>query len=433
MTDRESLLLMREEKMQIRCTLINRQIGVVLLAVFLLTGCAFSDLKDDLAEQKTLSFIEGSVILEDFSTASPIVIGLISGDPQHPTLVNHRVLNSPGSFTFSVPPDRYRIFAFIDANNDQHYQESEYLSQFMNVDAVESGAKTEVNIVIKAKTVENLQEQARKLKSKIKIAGHSKLVTPGTIIDFDSTIFSEENIAMGLWQPLNFVKNIPFGLFFMAEYDKKKIPVLYVHGVSGSPVEFKKLIDNLDRSKYQPCLFYFPSGFPISMIGGALKMAVDEAQVRYGFKKIVVIAHSMGGLVTRNYINSLHSKKMEYEIPKYITISTPWGGHDAAQMGLKYAPAVIPVWNDIAPGSTFLENILKSSLPDDTRHYLLFGYQGESSFAGGNSDGVVSIASELRMEVQGQATLIRGFDENHTSILRSKEAVSLVNAILNND
>ena len=82
------------------------------------------------------------------------------------------------------------------------------------------------------------------------------------------------------------------------------------------------------------------------------------------------------------------------------------------------------------PGSSFLQQLFDTPLPKETSHYLFFGFKGSSQFAGGNSDGVVSIASELRPEAQAGAKLIRGFDENHTSILQNKSLIELINGIL---
>jgi pimeloyl-ACP methyl ester carboxylesterase len=406
------------------------RITIVLLMAVMIHGCSFKRLEKDLAEQQSLSVIEGMVSLDQFTTADPIIIGLVSTDTPHPSLVNHRVLRKPGSFSFKAPPGNYRILAFLDANNDQKYQESEFVSNFIRIELDKVGVTYQTHIVIKDRTVIHLQQEAKALQSKIQMKKHTRQVIPGTLIALNSDIFSEENISMGLWQPLQFSKKVAFGLFFLEKYDPDKIPILFVHGVSGSPTQFTEIIASLDRKVYQPFVLYYPSGFSISTIGKALKFAVDEAQVRYGFSEMNIIAHSMGGLVTRSFINQFAQSEASYTIPNYITISTPWGGHDAASMGLKYAPAIIPVWHDIVPGSTFLNDLCQTGLPENTPHYLFFGYQGSSRFAGGNSDGVVSIASQLHMPVQEQAALVRGYNETHTSILKNANLQTLINTIL---
>ena len=49
------------------------------------------------------------------------------------------------------------------------------------------------------------------------------------------------------------------------------------------------------------------------------------------------------------------------------------------------------------------------------------------------SDGVVTIASELRPEAQEEAVLVRGFAENHTSILENQSVITLINQILSHE
>ncbi len=403
---------------------------IIVFAFLILSGCSFSNLKKDLQELEAMGNINGVVVVEKVKATGPIVVGLITDDPVQPVLVSYRVLNKPGEFEFIVPMDKYKIFAFEDTNGDQKYQPSEYISQITAVGEIGQDQKVDLTITIMRETQQSLQQQALKLKSSGVKRDEYKYVTPGTLTRLDSPAFGQENISKGLWQPLQFVRNVPFGLFCLEPYDKNKIPVLFVHGVSGSPKEFDSLIAGLDSSKFQPLVYYYPSGFSISLIGEALNRAIEETQILYGFNELIVNAHSMGGLVTRSYLNIYSQSEKPFVIKKYITISTPWGGHDAASMGLKYAPTVIPVWRDIVPNSDFLKTVFATPLPEATRHFLLFGYRGDSAFAGGNSDGVVSIKSQLYMEVQKGAKLTRGYDENHTSILDSKEVITTINVII---
>ncbi|MCK5681432.1 hypothetical protein KAI46_11545 [bacterium] len=130
-------------------------------------------------------------------------------------------------------------------------------------------------------------------------------------------------------------------------------------------------------------------------------------------------------------LNIYNEKESGFKIDRVITISTPFAGHGAASMGLKYAPAVIPVWKDVVPESEFIQTLFQKPRTTDVSHYLLFSFEGKSRFAQGNNDGVVSIASQLRPEAQTGAVLVRGFAENHTSILKNNRAINLIEQILN--
>ena len=163
-----------------------------------------------------------------------------------------------------------------------------------------------------------------------------------------------------------------------------KIPVLFVHGINGTPTNFRYLVEHLDRTKYQPWLYYYPSGVRLSGIADHLDQTMKALQLQHGFMQYHVIAHSMGGLVSRGFLLRNQSGQSRPRVPLYITISTPWAGHKAAETGVNYAPAVVYVWNDMAPQSAYLTDLFFSNhngvqahrpLPAGVQHHLLFGYK----------------------------------------------------------
>jgi len=251
----------------------------------------------------------------------------------------------------------------------------------------------------------------------------------GTIVSLSSDIFSKKNVKQGFYGPYGDSNHIPFGLFFLKQYDPNKKIVLFVHGISGSPTQFSYLINNLDKDKYQVLLAFYPSGFKLQKLGKYLDSLLVQLQNKLHFKKISIVAHSMGGLVSKSIINN-QIKSANLMVDSFISISTPWGGHKAANFGVKYTPIVIPVWTDMAQGSDFLKDIYQVELPMNFRHYLVFGFKGKSLTAEGNSDGVISINSQLRLIVQDKASIVKGYNENHTSILKNKNMSNFVNKIL---
>ena len=408
----------------------------ILLILYLLslsiiiTGCSFSKLKKDLKEQKRLVKIEGEVTVQ-VKTQAPIMVALLTDDPLQPHLISYRIMRAPGHFTFFAEPGIYHIFAYEDRNLDQRYQADERVGRSKPLKLTQTGASSD-NLIIQIPDRPD-QELLRIIKD-IRDRGKTTLVNSrshqGKIVTLDDPAFTNEFVTMGLWQPLKFVREVPFGIFFMEEYEAAKTPILFIHGINGSPPFFKELIGKLDRTRFQPWLAYYPSGLKLDLIADYLYTLIEEYHVRYNCKRVSVVAHSMGGLVSRALIN-LHTKKSDdFFIERLVTISTPWSGHRAAEMGLKYAPAVIPVWNDVVPGSEFLKHLFAQALPPAIPHYLFFSYKGKSRFAGDNSDGVVTIASQLRPEAQNHAVLVCGFNEDHTTILKDQEVSKLLNQIL---
>ena len=118
------------------------------------------------------------------------------------------------------------------------------------------------------------------------------------------------------------------------------------------------------------------------------------------------------------------------KIPLFVTISTPWSGHAAAELGVNYSPAVVQVWRDMAPGSAYLKEIFETPLPAETAHHLVFTFSRKSASFGPSDDQAVTVASQLRREAQKEATRLYGFDDTHIGILLDAEVSALLNRLL---
>lgn len=104
------------------------------------------------------------------------------------------------------------------------------------------------------------------------------------------------------------------GIYFVTPYDPDKIPVLFVHGLVSSPDAFKNVINELVpepwfRENYQIWLYNYPTGNPwiysSMMFREKLREATAYARSKgpeTNLNRMVVVAHSMGGLVTRSSV-----------------------------------------------------------------------------------------------------------------------------------
>ena len=140
----------------------------------------------------------------------------------------------------------------------------------------------------------------------------------------------------------------------------------------------------------------------------------------------------MGGMISRSLINHIAERDTHQKANLlFITISTPWGGHQAAQFGVDFAPAVIPSWVDMVPNSPFQQTLFQTPWPDRMKYYLFFSFKGgRNPFTNGNDDGTVSLISQLKPEAQEAAVKLFGFNEDHTSILKSIQVSKKINQIL---
>ncbi len=88
-------------------------------------------------------------------------------------------------------------------------------------------------------------------------------------------------------------------------YDPKKIPILCIHGLGDSQATWAPLIETLRsdptiRQNYQIWFYNYPTGYPYPLMAAALRKQLDAINAYHaGHKKIVVIGHSMGGMIAR--------------------------------------------------------------------------------------------------------------------------------------
>jgi pimeloyl-ACP methyl ester carboxylesterase len=95
-------------------------------------------------------------------------------------------------------------------------------------------------------------------------------------------------------------------------YDRNKIPVLMIHGLQDTPATWAPLLNELRSDpqinhRYQFWVYNYPSGYPFPYSAELLREELDRVNKTYpGHKKIILIGHSMGGLVARLMVTDSH-------------------------------------------------------------------------------------------------------------------------------
>jgi pimeloyl-ACP methyl ester carboxylesterase len=256
-----------------------------------------------------------------------------------------------------------------------------------------------------------------------------QLMAVGELATLSDPRFSLENAANSLWRPYDAILQLHPGVYFLEPYDPTKTPVLFVHGISGSPRNFEYLIQRLDRARFQPWVYSYPSGIHLSSVADHLTQVMVKLEAQYRIDRLVIVAHSMGGLVARGFLLR-HAKSSSVQTPLFATLSTPWAGHEAAELGVKHAPVVMDVWRDMAPGSAYLQSLFAEPLPPTTHHFLFFTYARNSASFGASDDRTVTVASQLFESAQQQAALVYGVDASHQGVLRDDTVATLLNGLL---
>ena len=84
----------------------------------------------------------------------------------------------------------------------------------------------------------------------------------------------------------------------------------------------------------------------------------------------------------------------------------------------------------MSPESAFLRNLFSAPLVGGVRHHLVFAFHNTSRLSKESGDGTVPLDSQLPYAAQAQAASLRGFNEDHLSVLTSAEVGSYLNLIL---
>ncbi len=114
------------------------------------------------------------------------------------------------------------------------------------------------------------------------------------------------------------------GLYMLEPYRPDKIPVVMVHGLLSSPATWAAMFNDLRgdpqlRKRYQFWFFKYPTGLPIGYSTSILREQLNAVQALYdpnsanpNFNQMVIVGHSMGGLLTRGMVQDSGTKYWDY-------------------------------------------------------------------------------------------------------------------------
>ena len=394
------------------------------------SGCSLYQAKKDIRQLERTVELLGEVIVEDAD--KPVGIVLLREEAGKKTVRNYFIRYGSGPFRFVVASGPLYLFAFEDENEDQEYDAGEPASWYggtapKEIKTVEGEKVEGLLIKLSRKLPEDTDALVRpkeRANDTIRTLGQVR-VSRGEVVGLDEDRFTEEKGREGLFTPVQSALLNGYGIFFLEPYDPKKVPVLFVHGAGGCAQDFRVLVEHLDRTRFQPWFYQYPSGLRLNLSSHEMLQGLTELYAKYRFERIAIVAHSMGGLVSRGAINAMSDGVSQHPLRLFVSIATPWDGVRSAEWGVKHSPVVIPVWMDVAPRSPFLKKLFEKPLSPSIAYHLLFGVIG-----GNGTDGSIPLESAISLRAQGEAERMYAFPEDHMSILRSASVIERLNGVL---
>lgn len=171
--------------------------------------------------------------------------------------------------------------------------------------------------------------------------------------------------------------------------------VLLVHGLDETGGIWSDLAPALHDAGHTVVRFDYPNDQPITRSAESLARALDELSSR-GVTRVDVVAHSMGGLVTREAITRPAFAPSADPVERLITIGTPHHGAPLARLRIvaelrdqavqwatgartgsiltnHLADGAGEAGRDLTPGSPFLEDLNARTLPERIRCTSIVG------------------------------------------------------------
>jgi pimeloyl-ACP methyl ester carboxylesterase len=317
-------------------------------------------------------------------------------------------------YQIHLPEGAYEIYFFADLDENGYFEGHECVGRMPGTVTISknkvkdglsiSGPDLKLDLNAPVKTDLVFTEKVRR---------HSYVYE-----SLDDDFFDPRYGEIGLYDFKVFMAHTQQYIFSFETINLEKTQVIFVHGVAGTPRDFKYLARGLDRSRYQPWFYFYPSGLPLKKLGANLANIISYAEANNPgrLRRLIIVAHSMGGLVALSTIQHLSANGIPSYLKGYLSFNSPYGGVEAATSGIKYAPAVVPSWHDVATGSPFLQELYKGNAHKAIPFYLFFGYK-----TGQSSDGTITLQSQLEGNIHLSAHKSYGFNASHVDILHDDQ------------
>jgi pimeloyl-ACP methyl ester carboxylesterase len=376
-------------------------------------------------------FVFGKVVNEVGLNKDAVAVIAISDQFQKNEVVDISHFSRIASYYgLNLPAGDYRLLVVSDLNHDGFYDGTEVVGgRLLSLGREELPDKVRggFDIDLKAPFHSYSGASFRVAVHKIAELAESLFYPKGSIRSLDDEIFSRSMATLGMYEPAAFLEKAPMMFYALEEDVGYKVPVVFVHGIDGSARDFAEIVSRLDRTLYRPWFFHYPSGNDLGQLSEMFySIFLSGNVVQLEDAPMVIVAHSMGGLVVRDAMNRSTGKQGETRVKRFITIASPMAGHPDAKLGAN-GPVAIPSWRDLAPESDFMRHLQRKKLPDDLEYYLIYAYGNPHAIKlGENSDGVVPLSSQLCAAAQGEAKSQYGYNDTHAGILKNPDAIQRV-------
>lgn len=169
-------------------------------------------------------------------------------------------------------------------------------------------------------------------------------------------------------------------------FNKNKEPLILVHGIRGNPSDMQAIVDRMKDSRFQIYVLAYADFKVRTSINGK---TFSEEIKKLTHKKFTIVAHSMGGIVSRKALADLVASESlsEKSQIRLFTIDTPWHGFngpsDEEGFGFKLMmakPFLPDGLEDMRAKSNFFKDLNKVKFPASITVDICFAEEGDQAF-----------------------------------------------------
>lgn len=213
-------------------------------------------------------------------------------------------------------------------------------------------------------------------------------------------------------------------------FHEEKIPLILVHGIKGDPKDMQSIVNRLRHKQYQLYVLAYDDYHQRASTNGS--MFAQEIR-KLKSKKLVIVAHSMGGIVARKAIVDLikSGEISNYDSVRSLTIDTPWHGFEGPEdesFKLKMAKRFLPAGLiDMRARSGLFKELNLVTFPENVRFDIAFAQEGKEAldYTDNIKDPVMKDNLKRALELTGKFSpddmteVFPRFPGNHLSVLEN--------------
>ncbi len=363
------------------------------------------------------SFLLAGPVNQKTDHSGPVLVVAVTDMFKKREIVAARILQTPVLYYQAyLPEGDYDIYFFADIDRNGYFEADEMIGQTSGAPIQVRKEEVKDGMTFSGPAFMLDVNSPRRSDLPIKVPVRQQHYVFSSLED---EFFDPRYGEMGMYDTKKFFAHTQRFVFSLEKFNPDKTAVVFVHGVAGTPRDFQYLVAGLDKTRYQPLFYYYPSGMPLRKLGSLLAdiLKVLGESREFGLKRVIVAAHSMGGLVSLSALNELCGDGAPSYIRGYISFDSPYGGVESAKKAVENAPTVLAAWRDVAPGSPFLSRLYEGSAAGEIPFHLFFGYN-----TGDSGDGTITLQSQLEHRIQFSARKTHGFNASHVGILNDEQA-----------